>query len=226
MTTRKNADTMTVAEQNRYKNSINQLLADPMNPYGKLVAVHGDMSHDMHGMDATGEQRFLPWHRVYLKRYEEMLQQVDPQNFIPYWDWTTDNKVPAWLVAFKPTVIIPGQGTLTVVRKAKIPRKVSVAAIMALTNFTTFTNHLETGPHNHIHVSVGGPGGTMSQIPTAPADPIFWMHHAQVDRVWSQWQAANPGKNPQLSGSKAVLDPWSEKELQTRSVAALGYTYQ
>ena len=217
---------MTAAEQNRYKNTITQLLANPMNPYGKLVAIHGDMGHDMHGMDATGEQRFLPWHRVFLLRFEEMLQTIDPNNFIPYWDWTTDNKVPAWLLNFKPTVIIPGQGTFTVVRKTKIPKKVNVTAIMALTNFTTFTNHLETGPHNHIHVAVGGAGGTMSQIPTAPADPIFWMHHAQIDRLWSQWQAAHPGQNPSLSGAAAVLDPWTEKEIQVRSIAALGYNYQ
>lgn len=226
MITRKNANNLTVAEQNAYKNTIAQLLTNPMNLYGKLVAIHGNMGHDMHGMDATGEQRFLPWHRIYLFRFEKLLRTINPQAFIPYWDWTTDNKVPAWLLNFKPTVVIPGQGTISVVRKTKIPKIVNIVPIQALPDFTTFTNHLETGPHNHIHVSVGGPGGTMSQVPTAPADPIFWMHHAQVDRVWSQWQTAHPGKNPTLIGASAIMDPWTEKEIKTRSTAMLGYNYQ
>ena len=225
MTHRKEAGSLTVAEQTRYKNVINQMLANPSNPYGKLVTIHGDMSHDMHGMDATGTQRFLPWHRDYLLKFERALQAIDPQVFLPYWDWTKSNLVPAWLNAFKPTVVIPGMGTLTVVRKTKITKKVSVTAIMGKKDYTTFTDHLENGPHNHIHVQVGGAGGTMSQIPTAPADPIFWMHHAQVDRLWSQWQANNPGKNPALSGAAATLDPWSEKEKNVRSITALGYAY-
>ena len=225
MITRKNANAMTVAEQNSYKNAVNQLLADPMNPYGKLVAIHADMSHDMHGMDATGEQRFLPWHRLYLLKFEELLQGINQNNFIPYWDWTTDNNVPSWMLNFKPTVVIPGQGTLTVVRKTKIPKKANVNTIMALHDYTTFTNHLETGPHNHIHVAVGGQNGTMSNVPTAPADPIFWMHHAQIDRLWSQWQVNNPGQNPSLSGASAVLDPWTKKVNQVLSIATLGYNY-
>lgn len=225
MTNRKEASSLTVAEQNRYINAINQMLAKPANPYGKLVAIHGDMSHDMHGMDATGTQRFLPWHRDYLLKFEQALQAVDPQAFIPYWDWTKSNLVPAWLNGFKPTVVIPGMGTLTVSRKTKIPKKVSLTAINALKDYTTFTDHLENGPHNHIHVQVGGPGGTMSQIPTAPADPIFWMHHAMVDKVWADWQKTHPGKNPSLTGASATLDPWMEKAVNVLSIAALGYAY-
>jgi hypothetical protein len=36
--------------------------------------------------------------------------------------------------------------------------------------------------HGGVHVWVGG---SMSTIPTAPADPIFWMHHANSDRLWA-----------------------------------------
>lgn len=49
---------------------------------------------------------------------------------------------------------------------------------------------VETGPqlHNRVHVWVGGdmsPG-------TSPNDPVFFLHHCNVDRLWAQWQAANP----------------------------------
>ena len=30
--------------------------------------------------------------------------------------------------------------------------------------------------------------GTMDSVPSSPYDPIFWLHHANVDRLWAQWQ--------------------------------------
>ncbi|MEL6453130.1 MAG: tyrosinase family protein [Cyanobacteria bacterium J06623_5] len=30
--------------------------------------------------------------------------------------------------------------------------------------------------------------GTMDSIPCSPYDPIFWLHHSNVDRLWAQWQ--------------------------------------
>ncbi len=45
---------------------------------------------------------------------------------------------------------------------------------------------LESGPHNNIHNAVGGGPGFMSEL-MAPVDPIFWLHHANVDRLWDLW---------------------------------------
>jgi tyrosinase len=44
--------------------------------------------------------------------------------------------------------------------------------------------------HNRVHVSVAGGSGQMGNM-SSPNDPIFWMHHAQIDRLWCQWQEAN-----------------------------------
>jgi tyrosinase len=67
----------------------------------------------------------------------------------------------------------------------------------------------------------------MSAIPTAPADPIFWMHHANIDRLWAVWQksAQGAGKNPPLAGAAAVMDPYPNTEADTRDTIGLGYTY-
>ena len=46
---------------------------------------------------------------------------------------------------------------------------------------------LENQPHNIVHVAVGGPGGLMSDPDTAALDPIFWLHHANIDRLWETW---------------------------------------
>lgn len=48
------------------------------------------------------------------------------------------------------------------------------------------------GMHNTIHTTVGGARGQMGIISVAAFDPIFWLHHANVDRVFAIWQAVNP----------------------------------
>jgi len=57
---------------------------------------------------------------------------------------------------------------------------------------------VEQRPHNDLHVAVGGSigsaSGAMADVPTAAFDPIFWVHHANVDRLWRQW-ASTPGKS-------------------------------
>ncbi|MFF0817914.1 tyrosinase family protein [Rhodococcus sp. NPDC003318] len=43
---------------------------------------------------------------------------------------------------------------------------------------------LELTPHGAVHVQVGGP---MADFDTAGLDPIFWLHHANIDRLWEVW---------------------------------------
>jgi tyrosinase len=41
------------------------------------------------------------------------------------------------------------------------------------------------GMHNRVHMWVGG-----SMLPmTSPNDPVFWLHHCFVDKLWVIWQA-------------------------------------
>lgn len=51
---------------------------------------------------------------------------------------------------------------------------------------------LESVPHNVLHVRIGGNGGWMSNPDTAAFDPIFWLHHCNIDRLWEEWLAADP----------------------------------
>ncbi|EGX45615.1 hypothetical protein AOL_s00169g221 [Orbilia oligospora ATCC 24927] len=57
------------------------------------------------------------------------------------------------------------------------------------------------GLHDTIHGTTGS-GGHMSFVDNAAFDPIFWLHHANMDRLFAIWQAANPGRYT-LSGSSA-----------------------
>ncbi|KAJ6568852.1 hypothetical protein B0H19DRAFT_1373291 [Mycena capillaripes] len=67
--------------------------------------------------------------------------------------------------------------------------------------WANFSNHIiSTGPqinniesvHDQIHGLVGG-SGHMSWPIVAAFDPIFWLHHANVDRLLSLWSAITPG---------------------------------
>ena len=67
----------------------------------------------------------------------------------------------------------------------------------------------------------------MSNPAVSPADPVFWMHHANLDRLWWQWYNSTAGnhQNPGLTGIDALMDPWTYTEPDTRDIATFGYTY-
>ncbi|MGH8910183.1 MAG: tyrosinase family protein [Egibacteraceae bacterium] len=108
------------------------------------------------------------------------------------------------------------------------PLVTSSSAAMAMTNFIGppgpgfgggrrppaqfggSTGGLEQTPHNDIHVQIGGARsgqcqrGLMSDVNCAALDPIFWLHHANIDRLWNQWLGLGGGRaNP---GEAAWLD--------------------
>jgi tyrosinase len=49
--------------------------------------------------------------------------------------------------------------------------------------------HVENIPHGAVHVDVGG---LMGRFETAGQDAIFWLHHANIDRLWEVWRS-QPG---------------------------------
>ena len=48
---------------------------------------------------------------------------------------------------------------------------------------------LEQQPHNQVHNAVGGTYGWMADVNFAAQDPIFWLHHSNIDRLWASWNA-------------------------------------
>ena len=62
------------------------------------------------------------------------------------------------------------------------------------------SGQLESGPHAHIHSEFIK--GNMECPATAALDPIFWVHHANIDRLWSMWMKrhkdATPSPNCQI----------------------------
>ena len=52
---------------------------------------------------------------------------------------------------------------------------------------------LDATPHGAMH---GAVGGFMGGFNTAGLDPIFWLHHCNIDRLWTVWQGRYPGHDP------------------------------
>jgi hypothetical protein len=90
--------------------------------------------------------------------------------------------------------------------------------------YESFRNHLEgyvkfpwDGPgtgklHGAGHLWVGG---HMLYI-GSPNDPIFFLHHCFIDRIWAMWQARHPNvphylpieRQPDVPGLDSTLPPW------------------
>ena len=61
------------------------------------------------------------------------------------------------------------------------------ALIMGQPTYAGFRPNLEGNPHAAPHVWIGAPGGHLATA-ASPEDPLFFVHHANVDRMWALWQ--------------------------------------
>lgn len=199
---RKNLTRLTLSERQAFVNALVTLKAN--NEYDKYVNLHqGAMGHG-HGGPA-----FFPWHREYLRRFEDELQAIDSSVDLPYWDWTVENLNSAgtesliWRDDFAGGPGDPGNGfrisgpfsgpEWNLTRRAfdifQAPGGGgNIATRMASNNYTTF--RAIEGPHGGAHVWVGGNVGNAS---IAPMDPVFWLIHANVDRLWAEWTQQHQG---------------------------------
>ena len=67
-------------------------------------------------------------------------------------------------------------------------------------------SNVSVGMHNLVHVWVGGTKGTMLPS-TSPNDPVFFLHHANVDRLWAVWQHLHPTSASYLPATALPADP-------------------
>ncbi|KAG6876274.1 hypothetical protein C0993_004542, partial [Termitomyces sp. T159_Od127] len=67
--------------------------------------------------------------------------------------------------------------------------------------------------HNSGHNIIGG---DMSDLHSSPADPLFYLHHANLDRVWWMWQSADKqNRLYQISGRSTQNDSYHNVTLDT-----------
>jgi hypothetical protein len=146
------------------------------------------------------ENRFLPWHRLHLKRFEDALRSVPgcADVTLPYWDITTP--IPALLydAPFASyTLQAPighGYDPLTTSRYTadEIAENINVMfgipkQIISSLKKSVWEQFNTTfwGAHDNGHVSCGT---TMENQDISAFDPVFFFFHCNLDRIWLEWQ--------------------------------------
>lgn len=141
-----------------------------------------------------GKPHFLAWHRGFLARFEAQLRKASGNSalVLPYWNYYEHPFVPAeFRDASSPLYLRNRTGT-------DVSGACTFGAFDAsLTRFprgkpNAFEPAVETAPHNGVHNLIGG---TMDNIAVSPRDPIFWLHHANLDRLWEAWVQAGDGRH-------------------------------
>jgi len=188
---------------------------------------------------------FLPWHRAYLYCLQLALQDQVPGVTLPWWDWSSASTIPDPyttaqvdghdnILAAAPIAVFgaspqPNWPTQTSRNPGgdnpqipPPPYQREWAHAMAATNYADFSQRIWQ-VHDTVH---GWVGGTMGQVDWAAYDPLFFAHHANVDRAWRIWQTLNPGAHPPA----AILDQPLQvvpaiTVRQTLDVRQLGYEY-
>lgn len=196
--------------------------------------------HSRNGQHNNG--LFLPWHRLQLAHLERIIAELTGHaSFaMPYWDAQEHQTLPSWVTA--PDALLyerqRARGVDVLDFNAARWARSPYMARLTSDGFETFAGRLPDGAgmvegygHNYIHELVGG---LMRRLTTAATDPIFWLHHCNVDRVWATWharQAANiyPADwtsrtlNGFVGGQGEDTGDWQVGNvLETRS---LGYAY-
>jgi tyrosinase-like protein/polyphenol oxidase family protein len=212
-TIRKNFKNLTAAELTAFKNGVSVMKSrDPVNDptsWGYQAAIHGTLSTAGKAAWNTCQHNtthFFSWHRMELCFFERILRKASgmPSLGLPYWNYSeaSDPNARFLPAAFR----TPANATNPLFnsnRNAAINNgtgqlsasAVSLAsAIPGPVPFYTFSGNVYGTPHSAIH---GGIGGSMGSVPTAAEDPIFWLHHCNIDRLWNRWLDAGGGRaNP------------------------------
>ncbi len=94
---------------------------------------------------------------------------------------------------------------------------------MAIENFVSFQTGIEGGVHGVIHCAVGNRclAPLIGLPPFAAADPVFWHHHANIDRLFECWMAkwkrkSDPSTDPRWKSEEfpngLLLKDWLAQE--------------
>ncbi|MDI1266713.1 MAG: tyrosinase family protein [bacterium] len=157
---------------------------------------------------AAGEPYFCPWHRAYVCAFEHIIRQVlnDPKFTLPYWNYTSaasyavpkefrQQNDPLWGPLFRPNRNPTSNAGQPIFAAGGSASDLSAGPAMAETQYLPsgaiqgFNQTLDFGLHGNVHVFTGN-GQGMGSVPFAANDPIFWMHHCNIDRIWTSWNAA------------------------------------
>jgi len=104
-----------------------------------------------------------------------------------------------------------------------LPSQTQVNNTLAKTTWNDFRLSLE-GIHNTVHGAVGAGGHAMGGA-SSPSDPLFWLHHAFVDKIWADWQKISTAKPSNLTEQLKPTSLFTRTVGQVLNTKTLGYVY-
>jgi len=212
---RKDANALAKGERDRFVNAMAKLNNRGAGRFADFRNMHTNAGSP----EAHGAPGFLPWHRIYLLDLERELQAIDPSVTLPYWRF--DRPAPALFnrdflgmsdtigrvqfSATNPLQFWTTDGVVGITRRPLFSTS-SAGANNVLTEAQTLGlgsdygdfMDMESNPHGLAHTSFGG---SISSIGTAARDPLFFLLHANVDRLWAKWQRQFSRFDPTQSSS-------------------------
>jgi tyrosinase len=207
---------------------------------------------------------FLSWHRMFIFYFEQIVRAAVVQAggaadwALPFWDYGAGAQQATIPPAFRNPTSNGRSNPLYVSQRApginrglalppavasparalSRPRFAGVAqfggGVTPAQQFSSSTGQVEQTPHNDVHGLVGGGNGWMNDPDQAAQDPIFWLHHANIDRIWFVWNSSahTDPTDPRWAGQKfSFFDAQGNRVQKTCAdvrdmVQQLGYTYE
>jgi tyrosinase len=209
---RKNANNLTADERNRFISALSTLNDRGRGRYSDFRNIHTSAGDP----EAHQNAGFLPWHRAFILDLERELQSIDASVALPYWrfdqpapnifnrdfmgvanrstgtvSFSASNLLQFWFTdGIQGITRLPLFNPMTqAARNPSQPPPANETATIGTrgTPYATF-RRMEGNPHGAAHTSFTG---SLSQIPTAVRDPLFFLLHTNVDRLWAKWQWFN-----------------------------------
>ncbi|MFM0140043.1 tyrosinase family protein [Caballeronia grimmiae] len=173
---------------------------------------------------------FFAWHRGFLYCFEQQLRAVSGDNSLalPFWDYYSYPTIPSEFTdsATGNPLFVSGRvntdvrGALTMAPFAR-----TIANFQRGTQ-RSYEASFEAAPHNPIHDIIGGWMADMQ----SPTDPIFFLHHANVDRLLDAWARTPRARYPAPSsaywqGSFTYAPGLTMAKSRTYEPSQLNYQY-
>jgi tyrosinase len=226
---RKNAENLTPAERDRFLNALKKLKDRKTNGYDVYVQIHALTSPTNELSEAHGGPAFLPWHRALLLRLERDLQAIDPSVILPYWNFeqaapklfsrhfmgsnavnNQDTDEVAEVVLDEKNPLLGWNYRNKSLRRDAQDRSYAPPGntenvTLAPDSYDEFCSEMEGNPHGVVHDWVGGWMG--GRLDKAARDPLFFLLHCNIDRLWARWQRGGRPAGQRYGTSVVAYSP-------------------